>query len=42
MTEPNDAELKSEIEEICARIDAIVQNIESHFQEPPPTGEVQD
>jgi hypothetical protein len=42
MTEPDDAELTGEIEEICARIDTIMQNIESHFQESPPTLEVQD
>jgi hypothetical protein len=42
MTEPNDAELQSEIEEICARIDAILKNIESHYQNPPPTVEVQE
>jgi hypothetical protein len=42
MTELDDTELKSEIEAICARIDAIMQSIESYFQELPPTGEVQD
>lgn len=42
MTEPDDTELKSEIEEICARIDPIIQNIEIHFQDPPPPVEIQD
>lgn len=42
MTEPDDAELQSEIEEICARIDTILKNIESHSPKPPPTVEVQE
>lgn len=42
MTELDDTELKSEIEAICARTDAIVQRIESYFQELSPMGEVQD
>jgi hypothetical protein len=42
MTELDDTELKSEIEAICARIDAIMQSIEGYFQELPPTVEVQE
>jgi hypothetical protein len=42
MTEPDDAVLKSEIEEIGARIDAILQNIARYSQKPPPKVEVQD
>jgi hypothetical protein len=42
MTEPDDAEFKNEIEEIGARIDAILQNIARYSQKPPPKVEVQD
>lgn len=41
MTEPDEADIKSEIEEISARIDTIIQNIETHFNASPPADEAQ-